>query len=266
MRMLTSKMVPFSVTIRELKQLRRRPQRRLQKSNRFNDQNNSSARASRFLVHFFDVHCTTTTWNLLIAVLWRTWTCDDEFSFLFLNLNKILKNWTPGKVACIWYIERVQIERLSLKERELIFSPTFSLPSSSSLLRGWGWVFSLSKHKRIRWTGLRFWWTTRKDSLITLHVLFFYFGGARSKGFPTLRNVPKLLFSEHDSARFTIRVFDVVKPDWVRNISRSLRVLSVSLGTLISNKATAMRTSLKKWICVLSVYIAIIPTHLLCQM
>ena len=46
---------------KELKQLRRRPQRRLQKNNRFNDQNNSSARASRFLVHFFDVHCTTTT-------------------------------------------------------------------------------------------------------------------------------------------------------------------------------------------------------------
>ena len=35
------------------------------KNNRFNDQNNSSARASRSLVHFFDVHCTTTTWNLL---------------------------------------------------------------------------------------------------------------------------------------------------------------------------------------------------------
>ena len=31
------------------------------KTNRFNDQNNSSARASRFLVHFFDIHCTTTT-------------------------------------------------------------------------------------------------------------------------------------------------------------------------------------------------------------
>ena len=29
------------------------------KNNRFNDQNNSSARASRFLVHFFDIHCTT---------------------------------------------------------------------------------------------------------------------------------------------------------------------------------------------------------------
>ena len=30
----------------------------LKKNNRFNDQNNSSARASRFLGHFFDVHCT----------------------------------------------------------------------------------------------------------------------------------------------------------------------------------------------------------------
>ena len=58
----------IQVHIRELKQLRRRPQRRLQKNNTFNDQNKSSARASRFLVHFFDVHCTTTTWNLLI---WR---------------------------------------------------------------------------------------------------------------------------------------------------------------------------------------------------
>ena len=44
------------------------------------------------------------------AVLWRTWTYNDEFSFLFLNLNKILKNSAPGKVACIWHIERVQIE------------------------------------------------------------------------------------------------------------------------------------------------------------
>ena len=37
------------------------------------------------------------------------------------------------------------------------------------------------------------------------------------------------------------------------------------LGTLRSNDVTATRTSLKKWICVLSVFIAII-THLLCRM
>ena len=39
-----------------------------------------------------------------------------------------------------------------------------------------------------------------------------------------------------------------------------------TLGTLRSNDATATRTSLKKWICVISVFIAIIPTHLLCQL
>ena len=60
----TAAKMSLIVDIRELKQLRRRrqPQRRLQKTiGLINDQNNSSARASRFLVHFFDVHCTTTT-------------------------------------------------------------------------------------------------------------------------------------------------------------------------------------------------------------
>ena len=79
---------------------------------------------SRFLVHFFGVHCTTTTWNLLIAVLWRTWTYDDEFSFLFfsfLNQNKMLKNSTLGKVACIWHIERVQINAIKLERTQIHF-------------------------------------------------------------------------------------------------------------------------------------------------
>ena len=50
---------------------------------RFNDQNNSSAGASRFLVHFFDVHCTTTTWNLLI---WRFMEDVDIRRRIFLHL------------------------------------------------------------------------------------------------------------------------------------------------------------------------------------
>ena len=69
---------------RELKQLRRRPQGQLQKkNNRFNDKNNSSARATRFLVHFIDVHCTTTTWNLLI---WRFMEDVDIRRRIFLPL------------------------------------------------------------------------------------------------------------------------------------------------------------------------------------
>ena len=42
--------------------------------------------------------------------------------------------------------------------------------------------------------------------------------------------------------------------------------LASAIGTLRSDDATAAKTSLQKWICVLSVFIAIIPTHLLCQM
>ena len=38
------------------------------------------------------------------------------------------------------------------------------------------------------------------------------------------------------------------------------------IGTLRSNDATATRTSRKKSICVLSVFMAIIPTHSLCQL
>ena len=41
---------------RELKRLEQRRLLQLYENNRFNDQNNSSARVSRFLVHFFDIH------------------------------------------------------------------------------------------------------------------------------------------------------------------------------------------------------------------
>ena len=34
-------------------------------------------------------------------VLWRTWTYDNKFSFLYLNMDKALKNSTPGKVVHI---------------------------------------------------------------------------------------------------------------------------------------------------------------------
>ena len=50
------RIVPCNITFKQLRRRRRRRQRQLQKNNWFNDQNNSSARASRFLVHFFDVN------------------------------------------------------------------------------------------------------------------------------------------------------------------------------------------------------------------
>ena len=49
------------------------------------------------------------------------WTYDDEFSSLFLNLNKIFKNSTPGKVACTWHIERVQIDAIKFERTQIHF-------------------------------------------------------------------------------------------------------------------------------------------------
>ena len=113
------------------------------KNNRFNDQNNSSALASCFLVHFFDVHCTITTWNLLICRFIEDVDMRRRFFFLFLNQNKILKNSTPGKVACIWHNERVQIDAIKFERTQIhFFLPTFSLPSSSSLLKVPNWLLT----------------------------------------------------------------------------------------------------------------------------
>ena len=54
-------------------------------------------------------------------VLWRTWTYDDEFSFIFMKVNNIVKNSTPGKVACIWHIERVQIDAIKFERTQIHF-------------------------------------------------------------------------------------------------------------------------------------------------
>ena len=65
--------------------------------------------------------------------------------------------------------------------------------------------------------------------------LTIYFGGARSKGFAMLRNVPKLLFWDKIGHAKSFRqnpwvfglnrLFDEVRAELVRDISRSLRVL-----------------------------------------
>ena len=56
----------------------------------------------------------------------------------------------------------------------------------------------------------------------------------------------------------------VVNEEWIQVCTPNKFLLLI--GTWSSNDALATRMSLKKWICVLSVFIAIIPTHLLCQM
>ena len=72
-------------------------------------------------------------------------------------------------------------------------------------------------------------------SISQMTKMCFYFGGARSKGFVTLRNVLKLIFLGQDWGRKVcrvfgfIRLFDEVRADLVRDISRSLRLLWCTL-------------------------------------
>ena len=102
---------------RELKHLRWRRRR-----------HNSSARASRFLEHFLDVHCMTTTWNLRIWPFMEDVDIRQRIFLALLNLNNVLTNSTPGKVAYIWHIERVQIDAIKFERTQIssFFSDVFT--------------------------------------------------------------------------------------------------------------------------------------------
>ena len=91
-----------------------------------------SARASRFLVHFSDVRCTNRREASQCDVSRRTWTYEDKFSFLYLNMDKVLNNSTPGKLAYICRIERFQIDASKIERTQTHFLVRFSLRSSSS--------------------------------------------------------------------------------------------------------------------------------------
>ena len=60
-------------------------------------------------------------------VLWRTWTYDDKFSFLYLNVDKAINNSFPGIVAYIWRIERFQIDAIKFERTQIhFFSDVFT--------------------------------------------------------------------------------------------------------------------------------------------
>ena len=67
--------------------------------------------------------------------LWRTWTCDDEISFFFVTWIKSLRIQLQEKSPILDKLNGFKKTQKSLKRRKFIFSATFSLPSSSSLLK-----------------------------------------------------------------------------------------------------------------------------------
>ena len=114
--------------IRDLKQ--RRKQR--QKKNWFYEQNNCSARASRFLVHFLEVYCTTTTWKPPNAAFCGgRGNTTTNFPFSIWTWTKPLRiQLQETEVAYIWIIERFQIDAIKFERTQIHFLVMFSLPSS----------------------------------------------------------------------------------------------------------------------------------------
>ena len=101
---------------RQLRQRRRQQQQQRQKTIGF-----MSKTTAPHVHHAFDVHCTTTTWNLpIINLVWRTWTYYDKFSLRYLNMDKALDS-TPGNVAYIWRIERFQIAAIKFERTQIHF-------------------------------------------------------------------------------------------------------------------------------------------------
>ena len=96
------------------------------------EQNNSSARASRFLVRFLDVHVTNMTWTSQCDVLWRACT-TVKFPFSFWTWIKSLRIQLQKKSSTFEKLNGSKLTQKSLKGHIFIFLATYSLPSSSLL-------------------------------------------------------------------------------------------------------------------------------------
>ena len=124
-------MVSVSGFFRELKRRtgRRQRQRERETSEGLDKQNNNFACASRFFVYFFAVvarlRLESTVPNF--HVLWKTWTRDNDFIFLFLNFDRSspLEYSSPEKIANIGRIERGEIEAIKFETGHIHFLVTF---------------------------------------------------------------------------------------------------------------------------------------------
>ena len=97
----------------------------VKKKNWFYEQNNCSARALRFLVNFFDVHCTTTTWKPTNATSnGGRGNTTTNFPFSIWTWTKPLRiQLQETEVAYIWIIERFQIDAIKF---DSFFSDVFT--------------------------------------------------------------------------------------------------------------------------------------------
>ena len=87
----------------------------------FNWQNNTFARASRIFVHVFAVDARLQSETSYFHALWRTWTQDNNFLFLFLKFKTVLQNSTPETLVIICRIEQDGINAIKFEAARILF-------------------------------------------------------------------------------------------------------------------------------------------------
>ena len=81
----------------------------------FISKNNNFAHVSGLVVHFSARFCTTTMWKCLILHFMEYGNKQQRNLCLFLNLNVVPRNLTPGGFACIWQSKWVGIITIKTK-------------------------------------------------------------------------------------------------------------------------------------------------------
>ena len=68
-------------------------------------------------------HCSTTTWKSLMSNFYREYNqVNEEVLFPFLYLNMVLRNSTPGEIACIWQGKWDEIIAIKIEGTRIPFS------------------------------------------------------------------------------------------------------------------------------------------------
>ena len=131
--------------IKELRQRRRRWQRGHQKSNRFRLAKQQQSKPITLFSTFPCPHCTTTTWNFLYRVLWRTWTKDKDLtsllselrhSHLEFNFRKIrqhLTNWMRWNSSDKCFLLKGRVTRFIIYQNA-VFLPRHAVSSMQVIM------------------------------------------------------------------------------------------------------------------------------------
>ena len=175
-------------------------------------------------------------------------TVDLQEESIEIVVIKKLTNRLPSTAATKWNIAAIRIQ-FSVIRKWFVQRPIANLDAARSF------VFVLKSHF-CKWR-----------ALIGLHLCQAFL--QKDKIF-SCSHVGVVFLFFHSSPAKSVNEYcvfvEVMKCQLSFQVFLKESCAAPSKGTLRSEDMTAAKMSLQKWICVLLVFIAIIPAHLLCQM